>query len=269
MDTGVYCWLNKVNGKRYVGSSAISLKGRKEGHLKLLRKKGHYNRHLQAAWNKYGEEQFDFDVLCYCEPEECVTQEQAWIDHYQAANDKYGYNLSPTAGSVLGVPRPDVVERNKQPETVRAFLNGHKKYMSGIGRLKAQETMRKLHQQPGFTKRTSEAAVAASVRKTKEEGRTEKQQEADLINMRKATQASIAKKRRLRELTGEPYASEEEKQRIRERNANNSRSLWSRITGTPEEALLKLRMAWGRYGKGMTLKEYAEAKKPELLKYLN
>ncbi len=61
--TGVYCIRNGQNGKVYVGSTSRSLTGRQKDHLNNLRGDRHINRHLQHAWNKYGEEAFTFEVL--------------------------------------------------------------------------------------------------------------------------------------------------------------------------------------------------------------
>jgi hypothetical protein len=52
--TGVYGIRNRINGKVYVGSASKSLAGRIRGHLSGLTKGTHFNRHLQAAWNRYG-----------------------------------------------------------------------------------------------------------------------------------------------------------------------------------------------------------------------
>jgi group I intron endonuclease len=101
--TGVYCWLNRVNGKRYVGSSARSLLRRLRGRRQSLILGKHNNRYLQRAWNKYGSRAFVFVILERCFPEDCLAREQYWIDEYQSAKYKFGYNLSPTAGSSLGV----------------------------------------------------------------------------------------------------------------------------------------------------------------------
>ncbi len=100
--TGVYCILNVIDGKRYVGSSSVSLAGRIRSHREALRKGGHYNRYLQRAWNKYGAKAFRFLVLESCWPTYCIAQEQYWIDYFQSADPEFGYNLSPTAGSMLG-----------------------------------------------------------------------------------------------------------------------------------------------------------------------
>lgn len=101
--TGVYCWKNRVNGRRYVGSAAIRLSKRMKDHIRTLIQGNHCNRYLQAAWNKYGSANFVFCILERCAPEKCIEREQYWIDLYHVADRKYGYNLSPTAGSSRGV----------------------------------------------------------------------------------------------------------------------------------------------------------------------
>ncbi len=102
MATGVYCIQNIRDGKMYVGSAAVSLAKRLTSHRYYLNKGTHKNEHLQRAWNKYGSESFEFDVLELCEPDACVLREQHWIDHYNVIDRKYGYNKAPKAGSPLG-----------------------------------------------------------------------------------------------------------------------------------------------------------------------
>lgn len=58
----IYKIVNLVNDKFYVGST-INKKVRFRQHRKLLRGNRHHCKHLQAAWNKYGEEKFDFVVV--------------------------------------------------------------------------------------------------------------------------------------------------------------------------------------------------------------
>lgn len=97
--TGVYCWLNRTNGKVYVGSTTRSFNVRKNGHLSHLRKGTSPHRHLQSAWNKYGEDAFEWLVLWKCMPDECVEEEQWWIDRLQAAIPSRGYNTLAIAGN--------------------------------------------------------------------------------------------------------------------------------------------------------------------------
>jgi group I intron endonuclease len=53
---------------------------------------------LQRAWEKYGEERFEFEILEQIDdPKSLVPAEQRWIDALQPV-----YNVAPTAGSQLG-----------------------------------------------------------------------------------------------------------------------------------------------------------------------
>lgn len=98
---GVYVITNTMNGKVYVGS-ATSLYGRMNNHRVGLRKNAHDNRHLQAAWNKYGEDAFTFEVIVNCIVSLIVQLEQEWIDKLKAADSRYGYNMCKVAYSRAG-----------------------------------------------------------------------------------------------------------------------------------------------------------------------
>lgn len=102
MTCGIYSITNTKNGKRYIGS-AVNIEKRWRDHRRELRAGKHRSGHLQRAWNRYGESFFRFEVLTTCEPEQLIEQEQFWIDAFQTAREKHGYNLSPTAGNTLGV----------------------------------------------------------------------------------------------------------------------------------------------------------------------
>lgn len=90
----------ELNEKRYIGSSSQDIQGRWESHLYDLRRGNHPNRHLQNAYNKYGEELLKFSVLEVVEiPEDCIIIEQKYID---SINPEDAYNICPIAGSRLG-----------------------------------------------------------------------------------------------------------------------------------------------------------------------
>lgn len=121
MSTGVYEIVNAANGKRYVGSAATSFAKRWGVHRARLRKGTHHSRHLQASWNKHGADSFVFTVLLVCKPEQVVMYEQIAIDAL-----KPEYNVSPTAGSPLGVKRSATTRAR-----VSASLKGHR-FNAGI-----------------------------------------------------------------------------------------------------------------------------------------
>ena len=58
---GVYFIKNKINGKFYVGHS-IDIKYRFRRHLYELKRNIHHCQYLQRAWNKYGEENYEFII---------------------------------------------------------------------------------------------------------------------------------------------------------------------------------------------------------------
>lgn len=97
MKSGIYQIRNIQNNHIYVGS-AVNIKNRWRSHVTLLRKGKHHSRHLQSAWNKYGEGCFDFSVLEYCNKENLIVREQHYIDTRSPS-----YNMSPTAGNQRGV----------------------------------------------------------------------------------------------------------------------------------------------------------------------
>ena len=62
----------------------------------------HWNEHLQNAWNKYGKHNFEFEIIEKVDNENNLERrEQCWIDFYNAADRKYGYNIAPRADRTI------------------------------------------------------------------------------------------------------------------------------------------------------------------------
>lgn len=101
MASGIYKIYNQINGKFYIGS-AKNLKTRRYVHLHDLRRNKSHSIYLQRAWNKYGEKNFKFIVLFYCNDENLILFEQRTFDILKPFKE-FGYNISPTAGSSLGI----------------------------------------------------------------------------------------------------------------------------------------------------------------------
>lgn len=77
--SGIYCIVNIANGKRYIGSSA-NIFHRLYGHRSNLRHNRHANRKIQNSWNKYGESNFDYYILEFCDHSILLNREQYYMD---------------------------------------------------------------------------------------------------------------------------------------------------------------------------------------------
>lgn len=90
MKSGIYKYTNRINDKVYIGS-AVSLSKRHWEHLNYPAKSAKL---LQAAFNKYGKENFDYEVLEEAPKHLLYTVEQGWINWYKCYERDKGYNLS-------------------------------------------------------------------------------------------------------------------------------------------------------------------------------
>jgi group I intron endonuclease len=96
--SGVYQIRCDTNRKIYIGS-AVNIPARWAEHRRRLRRGVHVNKHLQQAWIRYGEEDFEFTVLDYVTPAFLLRAEQQWIDKSQCIDRRIGFNIYPIAGS--------------------------------------------------------------------------------------------------------------------------------------------------------------------------
>ena len=71
---GIYKIENLVNGKIYIGQS-INIERRWQGHRKGIKSRVDKEKPLYRAMNKYGIENFSFEVLEECEEEELDEKE--------------------------------------------------------------------------------------------------------------------------------------------------------------------------------------------------
>lgn len=96
MKTGIYKIENLVNNKKYVGF-ASDIDYRWTCHKNQLKAKSHHCYHLQKAFNKYGEENFIYEILEECLEEELPKKEHYWAILLKVHNRKFGYNIKPTS----------------------------------------------------------------------------------------------------------------------------------------------------------------------------
>ena len=89
---GIYKITNLKNNKVYIGQST-DIKARWNNHKLELKKNIHKNSHLQNAFNKYGEEAFEFRILEETFEENLDNAEEYWINYFDSTNPRKGYNL--------------------------------------------------------------------------------------------------------------------------------------------------------------------------------
>ena len=116
---GIYMIRNKINDKVYIGQS-IHIQNRLDGHKRELRKGRHDSRHLQFAWDKYGEENFEFLSICECKKEKLNEMEQYYILCFESYLGDFGYNTS--LGGQSSLMREET--RIKIGNSVRGEKNG-------------------------------------------------------------------------------------------------------------------------------------------------
>ena len=126
MLTGIYKISNKINSKYYIGSS-VNIKRRWRQHRNCLKWNTHPNNHLQNAWNKYGESNFDFIILKETTDEKLLTEEQQYLDNIRnGKQENECYNLSYIAGKI------------EMTESTRQKIS-----KSSIGKVMSKEARRK------------------------------------------------------------------------------------------------------------------------------
>lgn len=123
MNTGVYTITHKETGKCYIGSTRRSFALRWYNHKTLLRNGKHHSRYLQNAWNKYGEEAFDFAVLIECAPNEAIANEQRAISEYNPV-----FNVTKVLDQTLTFTVDDetraIMSRKKRDAAPKHLVNG-------------------------------------------------------------------------------------------------------------------------------------------------
>jgi len=93
MSSGVYQITNTSNGNFYVGSS-VNIYKRWKDHSRSLNRGNHHSDYLQNAWNKYGEENFKFEIIEeVLDKSKLIEREQYYLDTL-----KPEYNICPQAG---------------------------------------------------------------------------------------------------------------------------------------------------------------------------
>lgn len=213
--TGVYSWRNVINGKRYIGSTTRSFKARRQETVMLLLRGKCHNRHLQAAWDKYGAEHFVFTVLERCPRSKCIEREQWWIDHFKSTDPKKGYNLCPTAGGAFGYKHtPESIKRMSAAAKLRK--------MTIHGRASLAVARKAKWADPEFRKMMLEVHAKRNTNPVEKERLVEMNKKAVLA--RKGTHHTEETKKRISARTKEVMADPAYRARLRA----SSKKRWDR-----------------------------------------
>lgn len=113
-NSGIYRIVHIPTGKEYVGHSC-RLARRIQEHQWMLNGGRHHSPILQNFWDKYGRDEFAFEILEHCDRSQLVEREQWHINHR-----KPSFNIAPSAGSRAGVPQSESAK-----EKIRAKIKGH------------------------------------------------------------------------------------------------------------------------------------------------
>lgn len=130
--SGIYKITNMINNKIYIGS-AVDFYDRFSHHRKRLRGGYHSNTHLQRSFDKYGENNFIFEIIEIVEDKSMLLdREQYWLDYTKCYDRNIGYNIAKNARSpMLGVKLSD--EQKKRISEIhkgKSLSDEHKKKMS-------------------------------------------------------------------------------------------------------------------------------------------
>lgn len=138
MQPVIYKILNVANGKFYVGST-INMYKRAYNHRRKLRRNEHHCKHLQSAWNFYGEDSFVFVIVEKAPSVEMLHgAENKWlVEHF---GKDYCYNASKYADTPMrGAEHSEATKQKISLKVQAALARGE------AGKYKRNpETLRKL-----------------------------------------------------------------------------------------------------------------------------
>lgn len=128
-NSGIYTITNLVNNKLYVGFCSNFRKREKEHRNDLLGLK-HPNCHLQNSCNKYGIDNFSFDILVECAKDLLFSEEHYWATLLDVHNRSYGYNISPTNPNGNPIKSLETIEKQRIVQK-KKYDNGYVNPMFG------------------------------------------------------------------------------------------------------------------------------------------
>lgn len=110
INSGIYSIFCISNNKYYIGQ-AIDIEKRIKAHINKLKANTHHSPYLQNTFNMYGEKDFIFEVVEYCNIEELDTKEQHYIKMYNSLNPN-GFNCTIGGNGIRGFVFSEETKKN-------------------------------------------------------------------------------------------------------------------------------------------------------------
>jgi len=184
---GIYAIKNKINNKMYIGKS-VNVNKRKSYHFWLLRTNNHFNPKLQSAFNKYGEENFEFVILEKCNKDELDDKEIKYINRYNTIND--GYNICEGGEGSLG--------RTLSEETKQKISNANTgRKQDEVAKKRKSEIMKELWKTAEYRKKMKQRPKPKPWNKGRRHTEEEKKHLSEKLKGRRITEEH---KKKLHEL---------------------------------------------------------------------
>lgn len=101
----IYKIINKINGKIYIGSTN-DIRKRWNNHRCNLRNNRHENSYLQQAWNKYGEDAFEFTIVEEVNNDNRIEREIHYLNETKCYERNIGYNFDKNPTDKSGDKNP-------------------------------------------------------------------------------------------------------------------------------------------------------------------
>ena len=157
LSCGIYTIVNKIDNKKYIGSSK-NIEERRKIHLIALINNTHWNIHLQRAFNKYGRESFKFKILKLVIQNRLLKTEQYYLNNLNSlynisstANRREGYTFSSEARKNMSKAqigrKHSLKTRNKMSKSRKIFLTSEVRIEIGKkrkGKKHSLETRKKI-----------------------------------------------------------------------------------------------------------------------------
>lgn len=194
MKNVIYKIRNVANGKFYVGST-VDARVRFQAHKRRLRKGTHQSPQLQAAWNKYGEDCFKFEIVVHVEDrDELLAVEQIWLDEH--AGKPHCYNWATDASAPMRGKTHSEKTRALLKQAAQKVPKGKAHYRYGKTldeetRKKIGDTQRGVPKPPGRTVSEEGRAKLIAVAKRGEESRFYGKRPVNADDLQKAIHAVL------------------------------------------------------------------------------